>query len=296
MATAAGHHHHDSDHWLAAHVATSRLTQFIGYIYRKNSKMAAHMAKQVRGIIKYDPLETFDLGGFTQEQTLEFVKAAFTDAFSMQLRVTFVVGGGRLVRAKYHEDLQKWMSTSLREIGYEEDRGAALGSQGAFKRQEDLAQNLVFFHVFPRFEKPAEAEGGGGGGGGEGACAKPPPTPAQRIVSCALEELKRMCPSKIMTFSEKRRAQEVLGEAIARIDALEAKMAARAQMTDAEMEEYGELNREALEDKAKWLQAECKSQVASGLLTAAEFSTILKVRGSAAPPSLIPPTAALATR
>ena len=104
--------------------------------------MAAHMAKQVRGLTAYDPLEKFDLGGFTQEQVAEFVPLAFGEPFGLSLRVSFVVGGGRLVRAKYHEDLQKWLSAALRELGFDEDRGAALGSQAAFKRQEDLAQNL----------------------------------------------------------------------------------------------------------------------------------------------------------
>ena len=104
--------------------------------------MAAHMAKQVRGLTAYDPLEKFDLGGFTQEQVAEFVPLAFTEPFSLQLRVSFVVGGGRLVRARYHDDLQKWLSSALRELGFEEDRGAAIGSTAAFKRQEDLAQNL----------------------------------------------------------------------------------------------------------------------------------------------------------
>jgi chromosome segregation protein len=88
-----------------------------------------------------------------------------------------------------------------------------------------------------------------------------------------------MAPSKIMTFSEKRRAQDILTAATGRIDALEAKMAGRGAMSEAEMEEYGALNREALEEKLKWLQGECKAQVAGGLLTAAEYATILKEMG-----------------
>ena len=132
--------------------------------------------------------------------------------------------------------------------------------------------------MFPRYAKPEAAEGGGGGGGGEEAPAAPP-SPAQRLVACSLEELKRMAPSKIMTFTEKRRAQDVLAAAVARIDALEAKMASRAQMSEAEVEEYGALNREGLEEKAKWLQGECKAHVAGGLLTAAEYATILKEMG-----------------
>jgi len=105
-------------------------------------RMAAHMAKSIRSITKYDPQETFDLAGFTLDQVQEMIPMAFKEPFPLNLRISFVVGGGRLVRAKYNEDLQKWLSTALRELGYEEDRGAALGSQKAYKRQEDLAQNL----------------------------------------------------------------------------------------------------------------------------------------------------------
>ena len=135
----------------------------------------------------------------------------------------------------------------------------------------------VFFHVFPRFQKPVE-EAAAGGGAGEDATLTPP-TPEQRIVSCTLDELKRMTPSKIMTFSEKRRVQEILSKAIGRIDELEAKMAGRAALTPSELEEYGALSREALEEKQKWFQVECKSHVSNGLLTAAEYSVIAKEMG-----------------
>ena len=114
--------------------------------------MAANLAKQLRAVDTYDPQEKWDLSGFTQEQITELVPLAFSAPFPQPLRFSFVVGGGRLVRARYDADLQKWLSTSLRELGFEEDRGASLGSVAAFKRQEDLAQNLVFFHVYPKVE------------------------------------------------------------------------------------------------------------------------------------------------
>lgn len=104
--------------------------------------MAAQMSRSIRAVTKYDAQETFDLAGFTHDQIVEMVPLAFKEPMTLALRICFVVGGGRLVRAKYHEDLQKWLSAALRELGFEEDRGAALGSQGVFKRQEDLAQNL----------------------------------------------------------------------------------------------------------------------------------------------------------
>ena len=41
------------------------------------------------------------------------------------IKCTFVVGGGKLVRSRYAEDLTKWLVAALREIGYTEDRSAA---------------------------------------------------------------------------------------------------------------------------------------------------------------------------
>jgi hypothetical protein len=35
------------------------------------------------------------------------------------------VGGGKLVRSRYSEDMTKWMVAALREIGFSEDRSAA---------------------------------------------------------------------------------------------------------------------------------------------------------------------------
>jgi hypothetical protein len=235
--------------------------------------MAAALAKQIRAVVKYDAQETWDLAGYTSEQVTELVPLCFSEPFPTPLRFSFVVGGGRLVRARYDQDLQKWLSASLRELGFEEDRGASLGSTAAYKRQEDLAQNLVFFHVFPKVAAPAAA---GGGGGGEEAPAAVVVTPAQRLVACTLPELQRAAGSKIVTWSEKRRANGLISDALARIDALEARMGQREPLTDAETTEYAALDRETLGEKAKWLTAACKEQVANGLLTAAEFAQVLK--------------------
>ena len=61
--------------------------------------------------------------------------AAFSNPLTApteMIRCTFVVGGGKLVRSKYSEDLPKWMAMALRDINYSEDRSAAetFDSQG----------------------------------------------------------------------------------------------------------------------------------------------------------------------
>eukprot|EP01031_Cornospumella_fuschlensis_P044053 gene44053-53859_t len=101
--------------------------------------------------------EQYDLGGYTESRTRDLVIAAFGKPLTApagMVRFTFVVGGGKLVRARYAEDLPKWMAAALREVGYVEDRSAAetLDSQGRFKQQHDTGQNLKYVVVFPRLQ------------------------------------------------------------------------------------------------------------------------------------------------
>ena len=93
-----------------------------------------------------------DLAGFTEAQAHDFVTATFaephpacecgtahcwfvcnsvlddtsectTPCAAKPLRFTFIIGGGKLVRSKYDEQLGKWLTAELRRVGYEEDKG-----------------------------------------------------------------------------------------------------------------------------------------------------------------------------
>ena len=80
--------------------------------------------------------EQFDLANYTELRARDLVLAAFSSPLSApttMVRFTFVVGGGKLVRAKYSDDLPKWMGAALRDIGYIADASAAetFDSQGA---------------------------------------------------------------------------------------------------------------------------------------------------------------------
>eukprot|EP01032_Pedospumella_encystans_P028102 gene28102-31744_t len=65
--------------------------------------------------------EQFDLGGYTELRATDLIKSAFSSPLTeptKMIRFTFVVGGGKLVRSKYNDDLSKWMIAALREVGY----------------------------------------------------------------------------------------------------------------------------------------------------------------------------------
>jgi hypothetical protein len=83
--------------------------------------------------------EQFDLANYTEARARDLVLAAFSSplsAPSTMVRFTFIVGGGKLVRAKYSDDLPKWMGAALRDIGYTADASAAetFDSQGMFEQ------------------------------------------------------------------------------------------------------------------------------------------------------------------
>lgn len=98
--------------------------------------------------------EQFDLANYTEARARDLVLAAFSSplsAPSTMVRFTFVVGGGKLVRAKYSDDLPKWMGAALRDIGYTADASAAetFDSQGSFKQpMSEIDIELKYFGAF----------------------------------------------------------------------------------------------------------------------------------------------------
>jgi hypothetical protein len=246
--------------------------------------MAASLAKRLRATLEHDDDERIDLANYTEVQAEELVAAAFAAPIPAReaLRFTFIIGGGKLVRQKYNDALGKWLTAALRKAGYEEDKGAALGTAGAFKHQHDLGQNLIYLHVFPRVDitaPPAAAGGGGGGGeggGGEGgAAARAPETPASRVVTCEVFDFAKLVPARVAAWSHKRRVLGVLQGAVRRLEEIEGKMTSRQALTPAEEDMYATASRPGLEEKVSWLQARMKEQVAEGALTAREREVVL---------------------
>ena len=249
--------------------------------------MAASLAKRLRGIYENDEEERHDLANFSKEQVAAFVPAAFCEPIPAKepLRLTFIVGGGKLVRHKYDEDLPRWLSSALREVGYEDDRGAALGSSKAFKVQHDLGQNLIYMHVFPAISPlPVAPPGGAGASSAGGASASAPAsaaaaaasTPAERCLSVPLASFRALLASRVAPWSQRRRLLALLGDKVKRLTALEAKMVARERLDAAEQAEYDGADRGLLEEKIALLTAEMRTQVGAGALSTAERETVLR--------------------
>lgn len=84
-------------------------------------------------------------------------------------RCSFVIGGGKKVRAKYAVTLGKDVTSALIAQGFTEDKAAAasIDSQGTFKYQHNTGTDLKSVHVFPFVY--LVSSGGGGAHGGDDA-------------------------------------------------------------------------------------------------------------------------------
>jgi hypothetical protein len=202
------------------------------------------------------------------------------------VRFTFVVGGGKLVRSRYAEDLPKWMATALRDIGFSEDRSAAetfdsqgiilsrdptipgdfndettlLFKTGTFKQQHDTGQNLKYLIVYPRVAcaaaaaaAPGGASGGKVGAAGPGEEQLDTKSPEYIVSACELETFKEIVASKTSSWRQSKRLLKVLQDSVERFQAIEAKLCSGAPLTPFEQSVY-EANSGVDAEKITWLQ------------------------------------------
>jgi polyhydroxyalkanoate synthesis regulator phasin len=233
------------------------------------------LAGEIRSSIESDQ---FDLGGYTEQRASDLFKSAFAAPLTeptKMVRFTFVVGGGKLVRAKYNDDLSRWVIAALREVGYSEDRSAAetFDSQGTFKQQHDTGQNLKYIIVYP-FVTCANAATTAGGGEGS-AVVVDPSSPEYIVCACESATLKDMVASKVVSYKQKKHLLHVLQTSSDNFKDIEAKLMTGAALTPAEQATY-DANSGADAEKIAWLQGEIKSMVDQGKLTQAEKTELLQ--------------------
>jgi len=121
------------------------------------SSKASTLAKDIRGGATGGGVSgEYSLSGFQPNAIVQLVSEAFSEEIlcTEMIRCTFVVGGGKKVRAHFHPDVGVALSRALTEQGFSEDRGAscALDSQGTFKFQHNTDTDLKTITVFPRVQ------------------------------------------------------------------------------------------------------------------------------------------------
>ncbi|GBG33404.1 Hypothetical Protein FCC1311_096272 [Hondaea fermentalgiana] len=226
--------------------------------------------------------ETYDLKGLTQEQANEVMKAAFEEPLKLptMIKITLTVGAGKLNRAKYDDDLGKWVCNALKDIGYEDDRGASLSMQcaGSFKFQHDTGKNMKYVHVFPRVDDSVEDEDDGddSNGAGGGQRGGSPLSAEWLCIASQMKTFQQMVNAKMPAWIEKRRCSQMLKEQIDLLHSAQTKLASREELTEREQQLVNEGDEDLLQEKITFLVDKMKSMVENGKLTSGEKELVLE--------------------
>ena len=223
--------------------------------------------------------EQFDLAGYTEPRVKELLHQAFSEpleAPTEMVKFTFVVGGGKLVRSRYSDDMTKWATNALREIGFSDDRSAAVdfSSQGTYKQQHDTGQNLKYLVVFPHVK--CASQGNSADASADAASVGPNTSSKEYIVTaCEFSTFGEIVSSKTQSWSQRKRLLKILQDAKTEFDGLEQRLIQGSPLSPGEQAIY-DANSGCDAEKISWLQGEIKGMVDNGKLTADEKAQLME--------------------
>jgi hypothetical protein len=228
--------------------------------------------------------ETFDLAGSTVSTIEHAIRDAFAQPFPLHemIRLTFVTGAGKLGRAKYDENAARAVTSTLRDLGYEEDRGASavLECAGTFKLQHDTGKNLKTVVVFPKVTSTGGLERDGGNVSGNNELGVVSMIAAdsieQKLAQATMNTFPRMMESKCETWSQKRGCSAALTTLKSLAESLDSKLMNGKPLTDPEQEYYNSVSLTSLEDKLTCVRELMAKQVDSGHITIEEKKQLLE--------------------
>jgi len=234
----------------------------------------ASLAGKVR---KTGESDEWDLANFDQAKCNDLCKAAFSEPFALStmVRLSFVVGGGKLVRQKYSDDLPKVMMGALSAIGYKDDESAAINKEsgGKFKYQHDTNKNLKFVHVFPLIGGGAAAEGGEEE---EEEEDEGPKSPEEALMVFEGEDFERLVNTHLKTYSQLKRLLDMLKARVVKLEEIEAKMIKMVTLSAEEQKLFDSIAADALKVKMKFVGVKLQGMVDDGKLTSAEKTALME--------------------
>lgn len=232
------------------------------------------LAGEIRSSLNSDQ---FDLGGYNEQRVKDLMVSAFSKPLSNpkeMVRFSFIVGGGKLVRSRYAEELPKWITSSLREVGFSEDRSAAetFDSQGTFKQQHDTGQNLKYIIVYPRVlianVKNSDVALN------ESALVDTS-TPEYILKTCTeMPTFSEIVLSKTQSWRQRKRVLKCIQDGQEQFKTVEEKLISGAALNPFEQNIY-DSNSGNDTEKIQWLQNNCKEMVDNGKLTQSEKDELL---------------------
>lgn len=234
--------------------------------------MSHGLAATIRGATES---ETFDLAGSSASTIESLIRDAFLEPFALSemIRLTFVTGAGKLGRAKYDENAAKAVTAALRELGYEEDRGASavLECAGLFKLQHDTGKNLKTVVVFPKRIDAASVGGDSARNGlNKQESLVPEGTPLHKIVHTTMNVFPRMIESMCSSWSQKKGCTTAINELVEIAEQLDKKLLQGEPLTDAEQDFYDNVSLTSLHDKLTCVRDLMHKQVDEGKITKEE--------------------------
>lgn len=199
------------------------------------------------------------------------------------IRITLVTGAGKLARQKYDDNAAKAVTTALRELGFEEDRGASCVKEcaGSFKLQHDTGKNLKTVVVFPRIQADASQSADDKNGGlasspdGSISLLLPKGSPQEMIALSSKSVFENMVKSRCQTWSQKKGCSSVIVEIKTLLEKLEEKLLQGNPLSETEQTFFDQVSAVALDEKQTYVKDQMHSQVDDGFITASEKAQLL---------------------
>jgi hypothetical protein len=205
--------------------------------------------------------ETFDLSGQNVAAIEKTIHEAFSEPMDLSemIRITFIVGAGKLGRARYDDNAAKAVTTALREVGFEEDRGASsvMDCAGSFKLQHDTGKNLKTVVVFPKVKSLTD-----GAGVGESSVVDKntsiflEDSIHHKIAYASMSVFQKMIESQCPTWSQKKECVNVLNEIRQLATSLEVSLVNGKAISNAEQEFFDSVSITSIDEKLTFIR-EC---------------------------------------
>lgn len=242
------------------------------------SHAVSGMAASIRNATESD---TFDLAGQAPHTIENTIRDAFTDPFVLEemIRITFIVGAGKLGRQKYDESATKVVTSTLRECGFEEDRGASavMECAGSFKLQHDTGKNLKTVVVFPKVvssDLAAENNQSAGASGKNGSLLSES-SPEYKLTFSSMEVFQRNITSTCPSWSQKKGCLKAMENVVDMLKDLDAKLMQGTVLTEAEDDFYNSVSMKSLENKLVCVRDLMHKHVDEGRITVEEKRNLL---------------------
>jgi hypothetical protein len=199
------------------------------------------------------------------------------------VRLTFIVGAGKLGRQRYEEGAGRTVTTTLRALDFQEDHGAScvVECAGTYKLQHDTGKNLKTVVVFPKIAVSTTSSKNGNDisntqpTGLSALSLEQPSSPENVCAVSSLTVFSNMLKNKCPSWSQKKGCLQVLQEIVERIKLCESKLLKGDLLTPSEQEWYDTISLDNISEKEILVKKEMAAHVENGRITMREKKSLL---------------------